>query len=106
MNMTTEQSAELQSLRKQEAAKLKALTKLERSLGAQINRCESAYTKELAAYRRAHDKAVTLALRAKAKELKPLRTQLHRLTAGRVPEASALKSIRHRIAVLEGRLTS
>ena len=104
--MTLQQSAELKALRKDEATKLKAVTRLEKQLRAKL---EALVRKESASYRkierqaRAEKKAISRAINA---EIKPLRTQLNRLNEGRVPEASALAAIRKRIAILEQRLTS
>lgn len=105
-NMTLEQAAELKALRKQEAASVKAVDQLERDLQKQINKIAADRHRHCLRLRRACDQAERLEVRTEAKLIKPLRTQLNKLTQGRVPEASALAAIRHRIAILEQRLTS
>lgn len=104
--MTTEQAAELKRLRKDEAQKLKDVTQLERRLRSQIQRTEAAGIKAGRQLDRSTRKAQAMLSRETIKRIKPLRTQLHKLSEGRVPEASALAAIRKRIAVLEQRLTS
>lgn len=105
-NMTTEQAAELKTLRKEETQKLKALTRLEKQLRADIRKHEAHEAKLKARLEKALRHELRENSRTTAKHIKPLQTMLHRLSQGRVPEASALAAIRKRIAILDQRLTS
>lgn len=104
LDMTTEQARELKDLRKQEAHTLKLITREERRLRGEMQRAEAAAQKTRAAQTRAYHQSQKEVERKLNAQLKPLRTQLFKLTSGRVPERSALAAIRKRIAVLEGRL--
>lgn len=104
LDMTAEQAQELQGLRKQEAHTLKLITRAERRLRGTIQRLESNAQKVLAAQERASRRKRKNMERTLISEIKPLRTQLHKLTSGRLPPSSALAAIRKRICVLEGRL--
>jgi phage shock protein A len=105
-DMTAEQARELKTLRKQEAQQLKAISKEERRLRRELDKLDT----WLANFRRRQENELRKALKTvhceHAKRAKPLRAQLHKLSAGRVPQASALAAIRKRIAILEGRLES
>lgn len=104
--MTAEQARELKNLRKQEAQSLKAITSEERRLRGSIQRLEASAARLIRSFERSHNQRCKNVQRTLTKELKPLRTQLFKLTEGRVPQASALAAIRKRIAILEGRLES
>ncbi len=105
-NMTQEQLRELKSLRKEEAQKTKAVIKLERSIARQLQAAVTASEKAQAKATARHAKEMKQLISAGFKTTRKLHNQLGTVKAGRIPENAALKAIRKRIAILEGRLSS
>lgn len=105
-DMTKEQAKELRALRKAEAGAMKEATKAEKEIRARIAVAEGRLGKEVARLEREHKAHVKDITRQTARFTAGLNRQLMKLLKGQAPEAGALKSIRRRITVLEGRLSS
>lgn len=105
-NMTKEQRRELSELKRREKAALKSINTAEVQIRKQITTAQvNADIAERQAVK-VHSKTLKNIRSDRAKALKPLRTALARLQAGKAPETAELESVRRRIAILEGRLAS
>jgi len=104
-NMTREHAAECRRLRKEEQRLLKADSARERLLLTQIARIDKRAALACLKLEQKYLKAARALEKAAAKETRPLQREWTRRTEGRVKH-ERLDAVRHRIAVLEGRMTS
>jgi hypothetical protein len=104
-DMTKEHAAEIKSLRKEAGRLIKADTKREKELLAAVRRIEKRVLKEVNRIERKARLEIKALEKTAAKEARPLHQEWLKRTEGCVTN-QRLQAVRHRIAVLEGRITS